>query len=140
MRNGQRSPNVLLVATLIALTGDRAWSAGLDDVPRIYRGNVACMINVLVHAPRVDQVQVGVFSDGWSRPHVQYRYRELDGRIGTVRFVADRSHLAGNTIQYVARLNGLFSPGGPMPPDLGTPEVSAQWKMKCGIVAVAVYV
>jgi hypothetical protein len=137
----QHSPYVLLVVALVAIAGDRAWSAGLDDVPKTYRADVTCMVDALKHTSLVDQIEVGTFnSDGWSRPFVQYRFSELDGRIGTVRFVGDRSNIAESATQYVARLNGLFTLGGPMPPDLGTREISELWKMKCGIAAVAVYV
>jgi hypothetical protein len=87
--------------------------------------------------PRVDQAKSGVLnSDGCLHPFVEYRYREKDGSAGMVRFVAEKSK---DTILFEALLNGLFTPGTPGPPGLGTREIAKQWKLQCGVTAIDLF-
>jgi hypothetical protein len=115
--------------------------ASIGDVPSPFRRDVQCMMNVLRNTPRVDQVQSGaLLDDGWTHPFVQYHYQEQDGRAGTVRFVAQKPNASKDTIQYLALLNGLSTPGGPPPPTFGTAEIAMQWELQCRVPAMAVFV
>jgi hypothetical protein len=115
--------------------------ASISDVPSSSRQDVRCMMGVLHKMPRVDHVESGVWLDnGWRHPFVQYHYQELDGRDGTVRFVALTLKASKDTAQYLAYLNGLSTPGGPPPPTLGTGEIARQWELECGIFAAAIFV
>jgi hypothetical protein len=99
------------------------------------------MMAVLLRTPRVDHVESGALLDnGWMHPFVQYHYEEQDGRDGTVRFVAQRLKASTDTTHYLAYLNGLSTPGGALPPTLGTGEIAKQWGLKCGISATAIFV
>jgi hypothetical protein len=127
----------------IAIAGTISSSshASVGDVPSPFRRDVQCMMNVLQKTPRVDQVESGALLDnGWMHPFVQYHYQEQDGRAGTVRFVAQKSNASKDTIQYLALLNGLGTPGGPPPPAFGTAEIAMQWKLQCGVPAIALFV
>jgi hypothetical protein len=97
--------------------------------------------------PHVDQVESGVWRYGWTRPFVQYRYEEQDGRVGTVRFVAAKPHDPklvfeadkSHAIYFLAILNGLSTPGGPDPPELGAGEIARQWPLHCAVAATAIF-
>jgi hypothetical protein len=105
------------------------------------RRDMRCMVEVLQKMANVDQVESGVLNrDGWVQPFVQYRYREQDGALGTVQFVAQNSKNSKSTISFLALLNGLSTPGGPDPPDFGAGEIARQWELQCGVTAVAIYV
>jgi hypothetical protein len=127
----------------IALVGTMSPSsyASIGDVPSPFRQEVQCMMNVLQKTPGVNQVESGALLDnGWMHPFVQYRYQEQDGRVGTVRFIAQKLNASKDTIQYLALLNGLAAPGGPPPPTYGTAEIAMQWKLQCRVPAMAVFV
>jgi hypothetical protein len=115
--------------------------ASISDRPSSSRRDVRCMMSVLHKTPRVDHVESGAWLDnGWMHPFVQYHYQEQDGRDGTVRLVAQALKASKDTIQYLAYLNGLSTPGGPLPPILGTGEIARQWELQCGISATAIFV
>jgi hypothetical protein len=127
----------------IAIVGTLSWPshASIGDVPSPFRRDVQCMLKVLHKTPRVDQVDSGVLLDnGWIHPFVQYHYQELDGRDGTVRFVAQKPNTSKDVVQYQALLNGLMTSGGPPPPAFGTGEIARQWELQCGVPAIAVFV
>jgi hypothetical protein len=82
----------------------------------------------------------GWLDKGWMHPFVQYHFKEPDGRGGTVRFVAQTLKASKDATQYLAYLNGLSTPGGPLAPTLGTGEITRQWELQCGISATAIFV
>lgn len=138
----KKSPRFLATKCIILLgTISLPVHASISDVPSSSRQQVRCMVSVLHKTPRVDHVELGAWLDkGWLHPFVQYHYQEQDGRDGTVRFVAQTGQASKGSARYLAYLNGLSTPGGPLPPTLGTGEIARQWELQCGISADAIFV
>jgi hypothetical protein len=114
--------------------------ADIDDIPSPFRRDIGCMLGVLKATPRVDQVRSGVLDrDGWLHPYVEYRYQELDGRLGTVRFVASKAASSKDKIVYWSYPGGLSTPGV-VPPSLDTVEIARHWELQCAVAAMAVFV
>jgi hypothetical protein len=138
----------LLLSIASIATISSASAASIEDIPLAFRRDVTCMINVLRKTPRVDQVESGVIDTAGSpSPFVGYRYTEQDGRVGVVRFVARKADarfpardedVSHGTVVYWANLNGLTTPGV-VPPTFGTGEIAGQWKLRCGVSAIAVF-
>lgn len=94
------------------------------------------MVDVLGTTPAVDHVRSGVSeTDGHIEAFVEYRYHESNGQLGIVRFVADQSADSKNSIDFVAAMSGLMTPGSPRPPGIGAVKITMIWKLKCHVSA-----
>lgn len=128
------------VATLPLTSTASAGNAPTSDVLQSLRPAVQCMVNVLGTTASVDNVRSSVSqSDGHIEAFVEYRYRESNGQLGTVRFVAYQPTNSNNSVYFQAVLNGLMTPGGPGPPDFGATKIARLWKLKCHVSTLTLY-
>ena len=115
--------------------------ASTSDVLPLWHRDVRCMVDVLQKNPRVDHVKSRAFlSGGWIQAFVQYRCREDNGPISTVRFIAYRVNDSRESPHFEANLNGIFTPGTPGPPDLGTTELAKLWRSQCHVIVSVLYI
>jgi hypothetical protein len=131
--------SVILAILPLASTAS-AGNAPISDALPSLRPDVQCMVNVLGTAPGVDHVRSGVSqTDGHTEAFVEYRYHESNGHLDLVRFVAYQSANSKNSVQFVAALNGLMTPGSPGPPDFAAVKVTRLWKLKCDVSAYELF-
>jgi hypothetical protein len=103
--------------------------------------HMQCMESVLHKLPSISQVKSGVLSiDGQVHPFVQYYYRASGpaSRSGYVRFEGSNANKTDATRTYLARINGLTTPGTE-PADYGTRLVVDQWRLACKVDASALW-
>lgn len=116
-----------------------AWSSSMaaetNSVPAPFRRSVQCMVEVLRTTPNVDQVESGSLKRDAQVPFVEYRYREQDGNVGKVRFVANEANASKATVSFVGFLSGSMGPGMTSPFLFGTREITKQWRLRCGVLA-----
>lgn len=120
--------------------GDEANSmVALLDSGR-WRSPLQCMVEVLKKIPDADEVQSGVLNRASQvHPFVQYRYREEDGDVGTVTFVAENSGASKVPTYFSAFLSGRVPPGMTEPRAYGTREIVNQWRLQCGVAANVIW-
>ena len=103
--------------------------------------HMQCMESVLHNLPSISQVKSGVLNiDGQVHPFVQYYYRASRPawQSGYVRFIGSNASKTGATRTYLARINGLATPGTE-PEDYGTRLVVEQWRLACKVDANALW-
>jgi hypothetical protein len=88
---------------------------------------------------RVDHVRSGESqTDRRIQAFAEYRYNESNGQLGVVRFVYQSAN-SKSSVYFLAVLNGLMTPGGPVPSDFGATEIERLWKLKCHVCAYTLF-
>lgn len=127
------------LATLPLASTASAGNAPTSDTLPSLRPEVQCMVNVLGTTARVDHVRSGASqTDRHIEAFVEYRYHESNGQLGVVRFVYQSGN-SKSSVYVLAVLNGLMTPGGPAPSDLGATEIERLWKLKCHVRAYTLF-
>ena len=128
------------LATLPLASTASAGNAPAIDALQSLKPEVQCMVNVLTTTSGVDNVRSGVSqTDGHIEAFVEYRYRESNGQLGAVRFVASQSVNSNKSVYFQTVLNGLTTHGGPRPSDFGATKIARLWKLKCNVIALTLY-
>jgi hypothetical protein len=105
-----------------------------------WRTPLQCMAQVLKKTRNVDEVESGVLkTNGHSQPFVQYRYREEDGELGKVTFIAQNFGALKVPTYFTAFLSGLVPPGMTKPRAFGTIEIMSQWRAQCAVGANVIW-
>ncbi|HEY2347180.1 MAG TPA: hypothetical protein VGH80_15115 [Xanthomonadaceae bacterium] len=131
--------NILRACIALTMAISSPSHAGMNEMPSRFQKDVQCMVKVLNSTPQVDEVESGALStEGWVHPFVRYRYRERDGQIGVVQFVADKANSSEGTIEYVALLNGIYD-DDKEPPVFGSVDISNRFRLQCGVHSVVVF-